>query len=60
MREFADERITHVVVGDLGTAATENAAVTATVKAFPDHFALLYENPSFKVYHVLAANAAGP
>jgi hypothetical protein len=53
LRELDRQRITLLVEGDLGTAPPANARLRAAVTRFPQRFALVRQNASFRVYRVL-------
>lgn len=52
LAELRRQRITHVVVGDMGVDPALNDSVRGLVAASPDRFTLVYKNPAFSVFKV--------
>jgi hypothetical protein len=57
--ELAAQRITHVILGDLGTAPRGQESLRAVVLAEPERFPLVTERPGFRVHRVEDAARPG-
>jgi len=58
LEELRRQRITHVVVGDLGAFPEKDRALRAVVEGHPELFREEYRNPGFAVYRFDAAPRA--